>query len=390
MSTRIKFLILVLTLAFLTACAPPEPGMMPPGQNGQMPPGQNGQGGQNGQLPGQNGQGGQMGQPPAQNGQGQTMNDPSGGQMGFNQADIANATPGDCTNTFIAVQPHPANSEYPDPVLNISCTDSEVIVQTNNIPNFEFVPTTPNALQARNLTYRLPRNPAPAATTTAVPMVGPAAITVNGLLIYGPTESPQDGSRDPYLDQMLDFCNGHTDPGGMYHFHARPECIYQTMDGQTGLVLAYAFDGYPILAPYICADASCSSVKEVQSGWRDANPNIDNSWERHEYVPGTSELDECNGMTLSDGSYAYFATDTFPYLIGCYRGSVNPANFMMGPGGMGGTGPGGGGNMQPPGGGGNQQPGGGNPPPPPGGNNQRPGGGNPPPPPGGGGGGPRP
>jgi len=30
------------------------------------------------------------------------------------------------------------------------------------------------------------------------------------------------------------------------------------------------------------------------------------------------KLDQCNGMTLKDGSYVYVFTDTYPYSIGCF------------------------------------------------------------------------
>ena len=33
-------------------------------------------------------------------------------------------------------------------------------------------------------------------------------------------------------------------------------------------------------------------------------------------------LDECNGRFGSDGTYRYHATDTYPYIIGCYHGTV--------------------------------------------------------------------
>ena len=259
-----------------------------------------------------------------------------------NQASTASSTEqsallNECpTDVFLDANAAPQNAAYPEPELSITCTDTEILIQTNNIPNFEFVPTTPNALQAQDFTFHIPLTPVMAAETTAVPLGGPSAIAVNGLVIFGPTEAPNDGYRDPYLDEILDYCNGHTAPGGVYHFHARPDCISDDLEGQVGLVIAYAFDGYPILAPYICGDEACSYVKEVQSSWRLANPDLDNAWEKHEYVEGRSELDECNGMTLPDGSYAYFATDTFPYFMGCYRGVVDESNFFgQGPGGPG-------------------------------------------------------
>ncbi|MEZ4711440.1 MAG: YHYH protein [Caldilineaceae bacterium] len=232
--------------------------------------------------------------------------------------------------TFIDVQPHPANSAYPAPELSVTCSAAEMVVQTNNIPNFEFVQITPNGLAAQNYTFHLPLNPTVADATTDVPLVGGSAVSVNGLIIFGPTEAPRDGSKDPYLDGILDYCNGHTAQRGDYHFHARPDCIFAGLSQPTvenvGRVVAYAFDGFPILAPYVCEDDACSSIKELQSSWVDANPALSNAWERHEYVAGAGDLDECNGMYLEDGSYAYFATDTFPYFMGCYRGTVAQSN----------------------------------------------------------------
>lgn len=213
-----------------------------------------------------------------------------------------------------------AGDGYPAPTLSATCSADWVEIQSNGIPNFQFIQTTPNALQAQSYTWRIPRTPALDPTPDAIPLVGPAAVAVNGLPIFGPTEAPMMGSRDPFLDMLLDYCNGHTAPGGVYHFHARPECLFGDDDTE-GLVLGYAFDGYPILAPYLCEDGAC---RELQSSYRQLEEvygtTIDNAWDAHEYIQGLGDLDECNGATLADGSYAYFATDTFPYFLGCYRG----------------------------------------------------------------------
>jgi len=228
-----------------------------------------------------------------------------------------------------------AGGSYPMPEISVTCDTNTVRIESNGIPNFNFVPITPNALQENEFVFQIPRNPTVATNKADVPLLGAAAVAVNGLPIFGPTEAPQMGSRDPYLDQILDYCNGHTAMGGVYHFHARPECLYQNAAGQTSLVLAYAFDGFPILAPYVCEDASCTSVSEISSSWRQIEDvygtSIENAWDAHEYVASRSALDECNGMTMADGSYAYFATDTFPYFIGCYHG--NATGSMTGGGG---------------------------------------------------------
>lgn len=242
----------------------------------------------------------------------------------------ADTPPGIVANTstrcpaehFLDVQAHPANGAYPAPQLTVTCTGSTFIVQSNGIPNFEFVQVTPNKLQAQNYRWEIPLQPRPAAQPGNIPLLGPVAVAVNGLPIFGPNEAPRDDYGDPYLDGLLDYCNGHTAPQGMYHFHARPNCIVADIDGKVGLVIGYAFDGYPILSPYLCNDASCASVKKMQSSWQ-RTQNVRNAWQAHQYVAGSGDLDQCNGLAFADGSYAYFATDTFPYFLGCYHGVAN-------------------------------------------------------------------
>ena len=224
----------------------------------------------------------------------------------------------DCpADTFVDVAADPANSDLAAPTLSVTCEGDEMVVTSNNIPNFEYVAITPGEPRANETTYRIPLNPEIAETTSGVPMLGTSAVAVNGMVVFGPTEGT---TEDPYLDGLLDYCGGHNGPTG-YHFHARPLCLFDNFDGNVGLVVAWSLDGFPVLAPFLCEDAGCTSVKEVESSWIDANPEQLNSWERHEYVEGQSELDICNGMLFEDGSYAYFATETFPYLMGCYRGT---------------------------------------------------------------------
>jgi hypothetical protein len=231
---------------------------------------------------------------------------------------------------FIDVQTHPANTAYPAPQVQVTCNSTTFVVQSNGIPNFEFVRTTPSDLAAQNYTWEMPLQPQPATAPGDVPLGGPVAVAVNGIPIFGPTESPQADYADPYLDGLLDYCNGHTAQRGDYHYHARPDCIFAQVDGQVGLVMGYAFDGYPILAPYLCQDEACTSAKEVRSSWQ-RTQDVRSAWDAHQYVAGSGDLDQCNGQTFADGSYAYFATDTFPYFIGCYHGVAN----MSGPDGGG-------------------------------------------------------
>ena len=227
---------------------------------------------------------------------------------------------------FLTVQANPNNSAYEAPSLTVTCSGTEVIIQTNNVPTFEFVSTTPNGLVAQDFTYTIPQTPVQADTVSDLPLLGATAVTVSGVAIYGPNEGGNLDFGDPYLDELLDYCNGHTGPAGEYHFHASPKCLFAEYEGQVGLVVGYALDGYPILAPYLCEDASCSTKTEVESSWQETNRDVTAAWDRHSYVEGLTELDQCNGMEFSDGSYVYFATDNFPYFMGCYRSEVSNAN----------------------------------------------------------------
>lgn len=52
----------------------------------------------------------------------------------------------------------------------------------------------------------------------------------------------------------------------------------------------------------------------------DAKTHADGTFlEDWEYVAGSGDLDECNGIII-DGTYAYFLTGGFPYVPRCLNG----------------------------------------------------------------------
>jgi hypothetical protein len=215
------------------------------------------------------------------------------------------------------------------PTLKVECTGAHVVVESNGIPSFRYVQTTPNPLAAQRYVWRIPRTPRAAPEPRQVPLLGPIAVAVDGLPIFGPNEAPEHGTADPYLDKILDYCNGHTAQRGDYHFHVRPNCLFDAVDGRASLVVGYAFDGYPILAPFECTDASCTTVRKLNASWR-RDGRERNAWTANKFIEGHGELDRCNGRVRSDGSYAYYATDTFPYFLACYRGVVSNDQRMEG------------------------------------------------------------
>ncbi len=239
---------------------------------------------------------------------------------------------------FLDVSAYQQDPAYPDPELEATCEEDELVVRSNGIPNFEFVRITPNDLAAQDYTWRMPIEPTPLEEPADIPLLGPVAIAVNGLPIYGPNEAPNMGTADPVLDQILDFCQGHTARRGDYHFHARPDCLFEDTEGAVSLVLGYAFDGYPIVAPWACVEGDCTRTVKLESSWQ-RTQDLRNAWDAHEYVEGSGDLDRCNGMVGPAGDYRYVATDTFPYLLGCYAGEAPTNGGGGGPGGGGPPGP---------------------------------------------------
>jgi hypothetical protein len=114
--------------------------------------------------------------------------------------------------------------------------------------------------------------------------------------------------------------------------------------GKTMTLVGWAADGFPIYARYGFTSASdaTSAIKVMTGSYRtkttpDANRpstalyamgTFKNDWE---YVAGLSDLDECNGRTgvtpeFPNGTYHYYATDTYPYLQRCVKGKVTVSN----------------------------------------------------------------
>lgn len=116
----------------------------------------------------------------------------------------------------------------------------------------------------------------------------------------------------------MDNSNAHVDERGLYHYHAVPPSM---TDGAGSTIIGYAPDGFEI--HYIGSNARSSW--RLKSGTRPSGPRgaYDGTYEEDwEYVSGSGNLDQCNGATVN-GTYTYFATDTFPFFPRCFKGQVS-------------------------------------------------------------------
>jgi hypothetical protein len=241
-----------------------------------------------------------------------------------------------------------AGDLWEDPWLEVTCDEDTVHVESNGIPHFAFVQTTPNQLAPQDWNWDFPRHPQVADDITEIPLLGDAGVAVNGLPFYGPNEGAfPDPFGDPIYNAITDSCLGHTANRGDYHFHALlVECLSSgDFAGAPSPIIGYAFDGFPVYGPQGCVDLDCEDVVEFRSGWDMIGDPTTYAWDAYEFNERSTPeyLDECNGRYGPDGSYRYHATNNFPYILSCYRGTPT-AGATGGDGGPDGGGPDDGGN----------------------------------------------
>ncbi|MEO0636757.1 MAG: YHYH protein [Pseudomonadota bacterium] len=244
--------------------------------------------------------------------------------------------------------------------ISVSTDGNTCTIQSSAIPNHDVNdgPTSfRNAMQPQNLSFSVSRNPLLNSTVTRLTHSSYDAVMLNGVPVdvlsagcYDPSARRTDANGNtpagcsdthPWLIDPPsagnffgeDTNHGHSQPDGTYHYHANPMALAGTSGPITGsTVIGFAADGFPIFNGYF-KDAS-GTVRKATSGYRlkqGSRPSGNGSpggtytgyyvadWE----FTGQGDLDECNGMTV-DGQYGYYATETYPWIIKCFRGT--PSN----------------------------------------------------------------
>lgn len=279
----------------------------------------------------------------------------SGGSGGDGAGSSGGGANGSCPQaaTMLDVSKAPGAGEgYPKPSVSAYCTDTTFVVESNAIPPYTFVQTTPNPLTAQTDKYEIPRNPQIAAQTTEIPLLGLAGFAVNGLPFFGPNEgaTPVDSAfGDPVYNGLMDPCLGHT--AYEYHYHSmlvkcldenslveKPWMNADPPADEPSPIIGWALDGFPIYGPQECADAACTGVVVMQSGYAKIGDPKTYAWKAYQWQShdDPTYLDECNGHTGPKGDYHYHATSGFPYIIGCYKGTPMGGGLPDGGMGMGG------------------------------------------------------
>lgn len=234
----------------------------------------------------------------------------------------------------------PAVTLAHDNVSDTKVVGASTCITSNGAPNHEMGTfpnrANPNGFRQQNLEFCFPTNPQMANTvTTGLMTVG---VSVTGVPIrpytagyydpngrrnigHEPSEWRQQAMHNP-RSLGMDTQNAHVDRSGLYHYHGVSADYLAT---QGGTLIGYAPDGFEI---HYRPDA-------VQSSWglrRGSRPTApfgayDGLYEEDfEFKTGSGNLDACNGAMMN-GTYTYFATDSYPFFPRCFKGVVSP-QFM--------------------------------------------------------------
>jgi len=233
--------------------------------------------------------------------------------------------------------------------LSVSLLGEQCVIQTNNIPNHDFNDGTqpfPNHVSAQNNSFKITTNPIHASLVTPLSLVVDNAILLNGVKVdllaaacfgvgdgkVGCNDINQPWRFDPMFAAngfRVDSHNAHSQPDGSYHYHGKPNALYQDDDNNSvSPLVGFAADGYPIYGPYFDDNGAIRkavSSFQIISGNRPNDTgspggNYDGTYrDDYQYVEGYGDLDECNGMTIN-GVYGYYITDGYPYVLACFKG----------------------------------------------------------------------
>jgi hypothetical protein len=245
--------------------------------------------------------------------------------------------------------------------ITMTVEGSECVLVSNSIPNHDFNDATAAfATQVSEVSaeFRIPTQPAFASTATPISLATDNAVFLNGVKLdllaagcfgvgdgnIGCNDIEQPWRYDPMSPLTMfgtDANNAHPQPDGTYHYHGNPKALFDQNAMSESPVIGFAADGFPIFGSYIDDNGQIRAVTssfQLLSGSRpssadDPGGTYDGTFvDDHEYVPGSGDLDECNGM-MRDGSYGYYVTDAYPWVLACFKGTPDSSFDKAGGGG---------------------------------------------------------
>jgi hypothetical protein len=247
-------------------------------------------------------------------------------------------------------------------VQQVQYSSNNVYVSTTCIPDYSIGPWTanPNIPINKNFVFKITRHPIQNTGNLTNTPLGHIGVWSNGVSIFNAKDGMSYNNagvwnRDALFFEGISFdnCLGHPGPGGEYHHHVNPTCLYNDKDSlHHSPIIGYAFDGFPIYGAYAYANTNgTGAIKRMKSSFvlntgttRNKGPQVDATYplgafiEDRTFVSGAGDLDIHNGRfcvtpDYPNGTYAYFVTidenlyPVYPYVIGpTYYGTVQVGN----------------------------------------------------------------
>ena len=114
----------------------------------------------------------------------------------------------------VSEAPGPGEQYNMMPRLQVSCSNGSLVINSNSVPHYSFIPMTPNDLVERDEEWNVPLEPSydVSIEPTNIGANGPVVLgymgfTNTGLNIFGPTEGGQPANQaygDPVYNNILD------------------------------------------------------------------------------------------------------------------------------------------------------------------------------------------
>nr|MBK9652082.1 YHYH protein [Bacteroidota bacterium] len=263
-------------------------------------------------------------------------------------------------------------NNIPSNVQIVQYSANNVYISCTCIPGYSIGPwmNNPNTPINKNFVYKITRNPVQNTGTLTNIGLGHTGVWTNGVSIFnaddGQTYMMQGvWHRNAYFFEgpSFDNCLGHPAPGGEYHHHVNPQCLYNPADSSVhSPIIGYAFDGFPVYGAWGYTNANGTGpLKRMTPSYQVRNmtdrttlpngttapspgPAINTQYplgafiQDYEYLAASGDLDEHNGRFCVTpeyplGTYAYFVTidaallPVFPFtMTETYYGVVQAGN----------------------------------------------------------------
>jgi YHYH protein/Secretion system C-terminal sorting domain len=256
----------------------------------------------------------------------------------------------------------------------VQYTSTDVYISASCIPGYSIGPWIgdPNIPSNQNFVYKITRTPVPNTGTPTPVGLGHVGVWTNGVSIFNTQDAMSYNNagiwhQNAYIFEgsSFDNCLGHPAPGGEYHHHVSPRCLYNINDStHHSPIIGYAFDGYPVYGAYGYADTNgTGGIRRMRSSFQlrsitqrhtlpdgtsltssQYGPDVSSSYplgdyqEDYVFTAGSGDLDVHNGRWCKTpeypaGTYCYFVTldanllPQYPYTIGLtYYGIVQSGN----------------------------------------------------------------